>query len=188
MRCTDKVCVDYRQLLVWERVVWISPVLYEPRHYTLRLIHLDVAVMCSDGAQGLLLHLLHPLLIRKAPFFCLFQKSTAFIKSFKIKIRLPFSQVEATCRWLTFCCSLLLSEQRSGPSCSLTLAGIPKTLNRKTESNQHALWDLHKGQYWHTINFHLQFSAWKCFWKTFLLFWLVWERLNGAFKIMIENA
>lgn len=26
--------------------------LYELRHYTPRLIHLDVAVMCSDGAQG----------------------------------------------------------------------------------------------------------------------------------------
>lgn len=121
-------------------------------------------------------------------FFCFFQNSTAILKSFKIQIRLPYSQVEATCRWLTFSCSLLLSEQQSGPSCSLTLAGTPKTLNLTTESNQHAMWDLHKGQYWHTINFHLQFSAWKCFWKTSLCFWLVWERLNGAFKTMIENA
>lgn len=160
-RCADKVCVDYRQVLVWKGVVWISLVLYEPRHYTLRLIHLDVAAMCSDGAQGLLLHLLRPLLFPKGLFCVCVKVVLQLLKAFS-KI-LPHAD-----GWPFAAVCICLSIRATRLVLSLWL-GCQRLWVWRVD--QHALWDSHKSQYWYASDFHEQVSGQKATLKVRILSW-----------------
>lgn len=62
--------------------------LYEPRRYALRLIHLDGAAMCADAAQVFAGAPASPSARSERPLVCLCQSSTAIIKGIKRDLNL----------------------------------------------------------------------------------------------------
>lgn len=57
------------------------------------------------------------------PLLCLCHSSVAILKDFAVDLNLISIFSSATCRWLTFCCGLLLTERLSGSSSSFFHSG-----------------------------------------------------------------